>query len=230
MGNIGSCRQYARVQRTWKFMKAVVLHSGGLDSTTCLLLALERGAQVLSLGIDYGQRNRTELEYADDQCRRLNVPRKVLRVEWDAPHREIPLNRPVDEIRQGVSPAFLPGRNAVFLVLACAEAAGVGAKEVWVGVNSIDYSGYPDCRPEFIQAFSDMIRLAIPDGPRIIVPLMNMTKPEIAREAYRLGLRPGQTWSCYRPQETPAGMQPCGQCDACVLHSYAWEHVQELKV
>lgn len=211
-------------------MKAVVLHSGGLDSTTCLLLAQERGAEVISLGIDYGQRNRVELEYANEQCRRFNVTRKVISVEWDKPSLETPLNRSVDEIRQSVSPAFLPGRNAVFLVLACAEATGLEAEEVWIGVNSIDYSGYPDCRPEFIDAFSNMIQMAVPNGPRIVVPLMNMAKPEIAREAYRLGLRPGQTWSCYRPQETLLRMQPCGQCDACILHRYAWEQVPELKL
>ncbi len=211
-------------------MKAVVLHSGGLDSTTCLLLALEKSAEVFSLGIDYGQRNQIELQYAEEQCRRFDITRKILRVEWDKPSREIPLGRPVDEICQGVSSAFLPGRNAVFLVLACAEAEGIGAEGVWIGVNSIDYSGYPDCRPEFVKAFSSMIRLAIPDGPRIVAPLMNMTKPEIAREAYRLGLRPGQTWSCYRPQETPSGLEPCGQCDACILHGYAWESVSELEL
>lgn len=207
-------------------MKAVVLHSGGLDSTTCILLARERGLEVVSLGIDYNQRNRVELEFAARQCGEYGVPRKIIKVGWDKPEREFPLNRSIEEIGSDVSTAFLPGRNAVFLVLACAEAAGLGADEVWTGVNSLDYSGYPDCRPEFIAAFRQMVALAIPDGPKVVAPLQTMTKPEIATEAYRLGLRPGQTWSCYRPQEGADGPRPCGECDACVLHEHAWREAK----
>lgn len=203
--------------------KAVVLHSGGLDSTVCLLLAKECGHDVLSVGVDYGQKSRAELLYASRQCQRFDVERRVIRVEWDKPAREIPLDRSVDEIRQQVSSAFLPGRNAVFLTLGCAEAAGIGAAEVWIGVNAIDYSGYPDCRPEFVEQFQNMISLAIPDAPQIVAPLIHMTKPEIAEEANRLGLAPGDTWSCYRPIATGKGFEPCGRCDACVLHQYAWK-------
>lgn len=206
-------------------MKVLVLHSGGLDSTTCLLLAREKGCEVVSLGIDYAQRNRVELDFATQQCTRFDVPRKVIQVHWDKPDRDIPLNRSLPEIGKNVSKAFLPGRNAVFLVLACAEAAGVSAEEVWIGVNSLDYSGYPDCRPEFVESFRNMIQLAIPNGPRIVAPLQSMSKPEIAKEAYRLGLRPGQTWSCYRPQQQAKGVVPCGACDACVLHKHAWHSI-----
>ena len=207
--------------------KAVVLHSGGLDSTVCLLLAREGGRDILSLGIDYGQKSRAELQYAERQCERFNVPRKVMKVQWDKPQRVIPSDRSLSDIRDGVSPAFLPGRNAVFLALGCAEAAGVGASEVWIGVNAIDYSGYPDCRPEFVTAFQEMITLAIPQTLDIVAPLINMSKPEIAQEAVRLGLVPGDTWSCYRPVETDRGFKPCGHCDACVLHRYAWQTVGE---
>jgi 7-cyano-7-deazaguanine synthase len=208
--------------------KVIVLHSGGLDSTTCLLLALEQSADVLSLGIDYGQANRTELEYALQQCHRFKVPRKILRVEWDKPKREIPLGRTVEIIKQGVSSAFLPGRNALFLILACAEGSGIGAEEVWIGINSIDYSGYPDCRPDFLDAFRNMLKIAIPNGPRIVAPLMSLSKPEIAKEAYRLGLSPGETWSCYRPVQTSSGVKACGCCDACILHKYAWDHARDV--
>jgi 7-cyano-7-deazaguanine synthase len=204
----------------------LVLHSGGLDSTTCLLLAREQRNNVVSLGIDYEQRNRVELEYAAEQCERFGVPRKVIRISWDKPHRQIPLKRSLDQIGKEVSPAFLPGRNAVFLVLACAEACGLGADEVWIGVNSLDYSGYPDCHAEFIDAFRQMIGVAIPGGPRIVAPLQSLTKPEIAREAFRLGLRPGQTWSCYRPQPSGDTPRPCGECDACILHKHAWDAIQ----
>lgn len=203
-------------------MKAVVLHSGGLDSTLCLLMAKEGNRAVVSLGIDYGQRHRIELDYAAAQCRKYGVERRILRVEWDKPARDIPTGRSLDEIRAGVSPAFLPGRNAVFLTLACAEAAGIKAGEVWAGVNAVDFSGYPDCRPEFIDAFKAMIGVAIPGGPKIVAPLLHMTKPQIAAAARRLGLMPGDTWSCYQPRFTPKGISPCGECDACVLHDHAW--------
>jgi len=205
-------------------MKALVLHSGGLDSTLCLLLAREAGRKVVSLGVDYGQRHRIELEYAFAQSRRYGIERRVLRVEWDKPVRDIPTGRSLDEIRAGISPAFLPGRNAVFLTLACAEATGIEAGEVWIGVNALDFSGYPDCRPEFIAAFKSMINAAIPGGPEIVAPLIQMSKPQIAAEARRLGLAPGDTWSCYQPRFTPQGITPCGECDACVLHDHAWQY------
>ena len=205
--------------------KAIVLHSGGMDSTVCLLLASEKHRTVISLGIDYGQTSRAELEYAERLCVRFGIERRVLYVQWDKPVRELPMNRKVEEIRSGVSPGFLPGRNALFLVLACAEAAGIGASEVWIGVNSRDYSGYPDSRPEFLDSFQKMIDIAMPGAPRVVAPLSSLSKPEIALEAHRLELLPDDTWSCYRPISLEEGYQPCGRCDACVLHRYAWEKV-----
>lgn len=202
--------------------KSIVLHSGGLDSTVCLLLAKEKGRELLSLGIDYGQRHRIELEYAKAQCERYGIGRRVLRVEWDKPHRNIPTGRSLEIIRSGVSPAFLPARNAIFLTLACAEAAGIGADEVWIGVNAVDFSGYPDCRSEFIDAFKTMIAAAGMDKMQIISPLIKMSKPSIASEAKRLGLVLGDTWSCYQPQFTNSGISPCDKCDACILHKHAW--------
>lgn len=202
---------------------ALVLHSGGLDSTLCLLQAKAKGREVISLGIDYGQKHRIELDYARHQCERFKVSRKVLRVEWDKPVLHVPMGRTVAQMSRTVSPAFLPGRNAVFLTLACAEAAGVGASEVWIGVNAVDFSGYPDCRPEFVEAFQKMNRLAIPHGPKVVAPLLRMSKPQIARAAYRLGVKPGDVWCCYRPAVTPRGVEPCGRCDACLLHAHAWK-------
>jgi len=206
-------------------VKAVVLHSGGLDSTLCLLMAKEAGREVVSLGIDYGQRHRIELEYAQAQCRRFAINRRLLRVEWDKPSRNIPIGRSLDEIRSGISPAFLPARNAVFLTLACAEAMGIEAVEVWIGVNAVDFSGYPDCRPEFINSFKSMINSAAPGAPQVVAPLIEMSKPTIAAEAKRLGLFPGDTWSCYQPQFTRDGILPCGQCDACIIHDHAWQEL-----
>jgi 7-cyano-7-deazaguanine synthase len=165
------------------------------------------------------------LEYALSQCEKLQVPRRVIRVEWDKPLRSLPQDRTIEEIRSGVSSAFLPGRNAVFLALAAAEAGGIGASEVWTGVNARDFSGYPDCRPEFIAAFQQMLDVAIPEGPKVVAPLIAMTKPEIAACAVDLGLSRDDTWSCYRPAYTADGARPCERCDACRLHSYAWDQV-----
>lgn len=208
-------------------MKAVVLHSGGLDSTLCLLMAKEAGRHVVSVGIDYGQRHRIELEYAMVQCRRHGIDRRVLRVEWDKPATPIPTGRSLEEIRSSVSSAFLPARNAVFLALACAEAMGIAAEEVWMGVNALDFSGYPDCRPEFIESFRTMIQMAVPGGPQVVAPLLEMSKPAIAAQARRLGLGPNDTWSCYQPRLANHGLSPCGTCDACILHRHAWQEADQ---
>ena len=205
--------------------KIIVLHSGGLDSTLCLLQALEQGKQVISLGIDYNQKHKIENQYAFAQCKSLNIEKKVINLKWDKPFKVIPKRRSVNEIRKDISPAFLEGRNIVFLALACAESAGLNSNEVWIGVNSLDFSGYPDCRPEFIDSFREMLKFGYPNGPKIITPLINMTKPEIAQEAYRLGIRKGGTWSCYSPKISEKGIQPCNECDACVLHNYAWKEI-----
>jgi 7-cyano-7-deazaguanine synthase len=202
--------------------RALVLHSGGLDSTVCLLLARRTGRAVISFGVAYGQRHEVELDYARTQCARFGVERRVIDVTWDRPEIDIPRDRTVAEMKAGIAPTFVPGRNAVFLALACAEAAGVGATEVWLGVNAVDYSGYPDCRESFLQAFRAMWAEAVPNGPRIVAPLVALTKPEIAALAAGLGLAPGETWSCYAPDVSGPAPQPCGHCDACLLHAHAW--------
>jgi len=202
--------------------RAIVLHSGGLDSTVCLLLARRHGREPISLGLNYGQQHDVELAYAARQCARFNIPRRVIDVKWDRPAIDIPRDRSVDEMKAGIAPTFVPGRNAVFLALACAETAGADASEVWLGVNAVDYSGYPDCRESFLQAFRAMWAEAVPNPPRIIAPLVTMTKPEIAALARDLGLAPGETWSCYAPDMSGAEPKPCGHCDACLLHNHAW--------
>ena len=204
-------------------MKCVVLHSGGLDSTVCLLLAKSKGRTPVSLGIAYGQRHEVELGYAAAQCARFGVERRVIQVGWTRPDIEIPKDRSVAEMKVGIAPTFVPGRNAVFLALACAEAAGVGAEEVWLGVNAVDYSGYPDCRESFLQSFRAMWAEAVPRPPKIVAPLVTLTKPEIAALARDLGLAPGETWSCYAPDLSGPTPAPCGHCDACLLHNHAWE-------
>jgi len=204
-------------------MKILVLHSGGLDSTVCLIEAIREGHDVVSLGIDYGQRHRIEMEYAQRQCLKYGVSRKVIRLEWDKPQRELPIKRSADEIRRAVSTAFLPGRNLLFFSIACVEAAGIGADEIWAGINCIDFSGYPDCTPSFVSAFQNALLAAVPGGPKLHVPLLHKTKPEIAAIAKGLGIGRGETWSCYRPKFHENGISPCDECDACVLHQFAWE-------
>jgi len=208
-------------------VKAIVLHSGGMDSTVTMLLAKERGRDVVSLGIDYGQRAQIELQYAEQLCKRFAIPRKVIAVTWDKPDREVPMDRSPEEMPRGVSCAFVPGRNVVFLSLGCAEAAGIGAREVWIGVNCVNYSGYPDCTEEFVAAFREMIKSAIPEGPEVVTPLLKMSKPDIAREAKRFGIKEKDTWSCYRPVTYAEVIEPCGRCDACVLHQWAWQEARK---
>lgn len=206
--------------------KAVVLHSGGLDSTVCLLLARARGRDAYSFGINYGQRQQVELDYAKALCERFGIERRIADVSWQKPEIHVPKDRTVAEMKAGIAPTFLPGRNAVFLALACAEAAGSGATEVWLGVNAVDFSGYPDCRGSFLDAFRAMWAEAVPHPPRIVAPLVNLSKPQIAALANELGLKPGETWSCYAPEEKNGVAQPCGHCDACLLHAHAWREAR----
>lgn len=207
-------------------MRILVLHSGGLDSTVCLLMAAAKATEVISLGVNYGQTHIIELEYARKQCARLGIKRREISVTWDKPLRDLPRDRSVKEIREaGKSPAFLPGRNLVFLSLAVAEAAGLDFNEVWIGVNGIDFSGYPDCTSTFIDAFRAVSTEALDGGPAIVAPLAEKTKPQIAQLAMELGLSKADTWSCYRPQVDATGVKPCGRCDACALHNYAWDSI-----
>jgi 7-cyano-7-deazaguanine synthase len=170
------------------------------------------------------------MQYAARLCKKFGIPRRIVRVRWDKPTLVIPKERSVEEIRQSVSSGFLPGRNAVFLTLAAAEAAGVSAKEIWIGVNSIDYSGYPDCRAEFIDAFQIMLNEAIPNAPKVIAPLQDLSKPQIAKLALQLGLSREQVWSCYTPERVGRRLRPCGKCDACVLNDYAWTGAKDVKL
>jgi 7-cyano-7-deazaguanine synthase len=206
--------------------KVLVLHSGGLDSTTCLYLAHSQGHTTVSLGIDYGQRLRVELMFADKQCREKQIERQVIEVRWTKPDRRVPLDRTLERIRADPSPAFLPGRNVIFLALASAHGAGISADEVWTGINSIDFSGYPDCTPEFFGAFCRLQDIGNPQGPKVKAPLLNMSKAEIASLAFQLGITKGATWSCYRPELLNGAVVPCGRCDACKLHEHAWANAK----
>lgn len=202
---------------------AVVLLSGGLDSMVTSALAQESGFAVHALTVDYGQRHRLELESAARIAERLGLARHT-RIALDLrAFGGSALTDTIDVPKGGVGDdipvTYVPARNLVFLALttACAEAAG--ARDVFIGVNALDYSGYPDCRPEFIASFAETARLGTKAGVEgapftIHAPLQNMTKADIARECARLGLDPAWSWSCYDP--IPDGMA-CGLCDSCRL-------------
>ncbi len=205
--------------------RILVLHSGGMDSTTCLYKAKFEGAEVHSVGVDYGQRLSVEMLFAAEQCKKLKIHREVISVSWRKPERDIPVGRQVEEMSKSVSPAFLPGRNVLLLSLAVAHASGIGADEIHTGLNCVDFSGYPDCTEEFFEAYCVMMNVAIPDGPKIVAPLLKLSKPDIAKMAKELGIGECDTWSCYRPQITGGGLTPCHECDACRLHDFAWREI-----
>jgi 7-cyano-7-deazaguanine synthase len=202
--------------------RVLVLHSGGMDSTVCLYAAHREGHEVISLGVDYGQRLAVEMTFAEQQAAAIGARREVVRVQWEKPQRQIPLDRDVEEMPSSVSPAFLPGRNIVFLSLAAAHAAGLYADEIHIGLNCVDFSGYPDCTEEFFESFKNMFAIASPGGASLQAPLMRMSKRQIALQARELGLGEWDTWSCYRPQRVNGTIAPCHHCDACKLHAHAW--------
>jgi 7-cyano-7-deazaguanine synthase len=203
--------------------QAVVLLSGGLDSMVSAGIARERGFAVNALTIDYNQRHRRELDAAAHIAQFIGAERHVfmpldLRAFGGSALTD-DIVVPKDGVGDDIPVTYVPARNLVFLSLTLAWAEAIGASDIFIGVNALDYSGYPDCRPEFISAFEDIAELATKAGAegkkwRIHAPLQFMGKADIAREADRLGLDPGMSWSCYDPQ--PDG-RACGLCDSCRL-------------
>jgi len=203
---------------------AIVLLSGGLDSATCLLIALREGFRVHALSFDYGQRHRLELDRAAALARRYGAAgHRIVRVELPHAGASALTNEalavPTDGPRAGTIPiTYVPARNTLFLAFAVAWAEPLGADDVFLGANALDYSGYPDCRPEFLEAFERMANLGtragVEGGRRLHVraPLLRMTKGQIVAEAARLGLDFSLTSSCYEPG---ADGGPCGRCDSC---------------
>ena len=208
--------------------KAVVLLSGGLDSMVCAALAREAGFDVLALTVDYNQRHRIELDAArriaaDLADQHIVLPMDLTAFGGSALTSDLAV--PKDGIADGIPVTYVPARNTVFLSLALAWAEAAGARDLFVGVNALDYSGYPDCRPEFIAAFEELANKATKAGVEgaqftIHAPLQHMTKADIATEAARLGLDAGLSHSCYDP--APDG-GACGGCDACRLRAKGFE-------
>lgn len=202
---------------------AVVLVSGGLDSMVAAARAREDGHRLLALSIDYNQRHRRELASAARIARALRAERHVVLPLDLAVFGGSALTAAIAVPKHGVQPGipvtYVPARNTIFLSLALGWAEAAGARDLYIGVNALDYSGYPDCRPAFIAAFEGLAELATKAGVegspfRIHAPLQHLTKADIVREAARLGLDAGLSWSCYDP--APGGLH-CGACDSCRL-------------
>jgi len=207
---------------------AIVLSSGGLDSTTCLAIAREEGFRIYSLSFDYGQRHRFELQAAGRIAAAFGVAEhRVIRIDLrqfgkSALTAELAVPKDRDESAMGaqVPITYVPARNTIFLSYALAWAEVLSLTDLFIGVNAVDYSGYPDCRPAFIEAFSKMANLATAmtlDGSRrfeIHAPLIHLTKAQIIARGIALGVDYGATHSCYDP--SPAGLA-CGRCDSCTL-------------
>ena len=203
--------------------KAVVLLSGGLDSMVCAGLAREAGFAVQALTIDYNQRHRCEIDAARVIAAAVEAERHVILPldlrQFGGSALTGDLAVPKDGLSADIPVTYVPARNLVFLSLTLAWAEALGARDVFIGVNALDYSGYPDCRPEFIAGFADLARLATKAGAEgdaftIHAPLQYLGKADIAREALRLGLDPVMSWSCYDPQDDGSA---CGLCDSCRL-------------
>jgi len=215
---------------------AVILLSGGLDSATAGAIARADGFELFALSVDYGQRHRFELESATRVAKHLGVKRhETVRIDLSrfgasalTADVAVPKSRSVAEMEHGIPVTYVPARNTVLLSLALAYAETVTAANIFIGVNAIDYSGYPDCRPEYIAAFERLANLATKAGVektltfKIHTPLITMTKAEIIRRGMQLDVDYGLTHSCYDPDAQGC---PCGRCDACLLRRKGFAEV-----
>jgi 7-cyano-7-deazaguanine synthase len=209
---------------------AVVLLSGGMDSATAAAMAAADGWTLHALALDYGQRHRAELACAEAVADALGTASfRVLRVDIGSlggsaltTDAAVPKDRDESEIGAGIPATYVPARNTVFLALALAAAETLGAGAIVLGVNALDYSGYPDCRPAFLDAFAEVARTATKQGvegraPEILAPLLHLSKAEIARRGHELGVPFERTLSCYDPIAQEGALLHCGHCDACQL-------------
>ena len=212
--------------------KAIVLLSGGLDSTVTLAYALSEGREVIPVSFRYGQRHSRELEAAKAVTSHYGLKHHVV-IDLDlSAYRKsaltskdvkVPKRGSVSEIKEGIPSTYVPARNIIFLSIAAGVAETEGADEIFIGANSIDYSGYPDCRPEFFEAFEEALRKGTKAGVegkavRVVHPILRMTKAEIVLLGKELGAPLNLTWSCYE-----GGSMACGRCDSCLLRLKGFE-------
>jgi 7-cyano-7-deazaguanine synthase len=215
---------------------AIVLLSGGLDSTTTLAIAKAQGFEVRAISFRYGQRHAWELEAARRVARDAGVGQHVV-VDIDlrafggsalTGDLEVPKNRAPEEMSDGIPVTYVPARNTIFLSFALAWAETLGTSDIFIGVNALDYSGYPDCRPEYVEAFERMANMATKAGvkgrQRLVIhaPLINLSKAQIIQKGLELGVDYSRTSSCYDP--APEGT-PCGTCDSCLLRAKGFSEV-----
>ncbi|MCH7849440.1 MAG: 7-cyano-7-deazaguanine synthase QueC [Planctomycetes bacterium] len=209
--------------------KAVVLLSGGIDSTTTLAIARDEGLACYALSFDYNQRHRVELEAAANVAKALGViDHRIVNIDLRAfggsaltDDIDVPKDRPPEVMNEGIPITYVPARNTIFLSFALAYAEVLSAPDIFIGVNAIDYSGYPDCRPQYIKAFETMSNLATKmgvEGRRITIhtPLIDLTKAQIIKRGIDLGVDYSLTFSCYDPQSND---EPCEHCDSCLLRA-----------
>ena len=198
--------------------------SGGLDSSTTLYYALNKGFDLHALIFDYGQRHKKEIKFAVSVAKVAKIPYQIVKINlpWKGSSLTdktiaLPNNRKVSDLSQKIPSTYVPGRNTIFLSYAFSYAETIEASHIFIGANAIDYSGYPDCRPEYIDAFQKLLEKA---GARtkvkISAPLLHMTKKEIVKLALKLKLDINKTWSCYA-----GGKEPCGKCDSCIIRGEA---------
>ena len=206
---------------------AIALLSGGLDSATAAALAMKAGFRVIGLSFDYGQRHRRELDAAVDIANALNLAEhhtiKVDLAMWGGSSlTDHAQTLPTNGVEPGIIPStYVPGRNTVFIAIGLSLAEARGADQLVLGVNAVDYSGYPDCRPDYLKAFQDLADLSSRagregHGPKLWAPLVEWSKQQIAEEALHLGVPIERTWSCYSSEDVP-----CGVCDSCRIRDEA---------
>jgi len=208
-------------------MKAIVLLSGGLDSATSAAIALKEGYQVIALSLRYGQRHTKELEAAVEIAQHLGITEHfILDVnlsDWGGSALTDPqIEIPTDGVKPNYIPiTYVPGRNTVFIALALSLAEAKNATAIYLGINAVDYSGYPDCRPEYLAAYQNLANLSSKialegKAPQLVAPLIKFSKEDIVKEAITLGIPIEKTWSCYQGEK-----EPCGVCDSCLIRDRA---------
>lgn len=217
------------MSNTTKKAKAIVLVSGGLDSATCLAIAQSQGFELYAMSFDYGQRHAAELKASERVCEAFAVKEhKVVKLDMGTIGGSALTDGRIDVPEaptQGIPVTYVPARNTVFLALALGWAEVLDANDIFIGVNAVDYSGYPDCRPEFIDAFEKMANIATKKGVEqhslhINTPLINLSKAEIIQQGVALGVDYGLTVSCYQADNDG---RACGRCDSCRLRQQGFE-------
>lgn len=209
-----------------KKTKAVILLSGGLDSSTTLYYAKNKGYKCHALIFDYSQKHKREIKAAISIAKKYNTPFELIKIKfpWKGSSLldnklEIPRSRDTNQMSSIIPSTYVPARNLVFLSFALSYAEAIGAKYIFIGANIVDYSGYPDCRPQFLKAFEHVIEKGARDNDiRLKAPLIKMRKEQILRLAVKLGVPVNLTWSCYN-----GGKQPCGVCDSCIIRKKAFD-------